>query len=386
LAARRESEIVDSAGISPVDSVLTVLNVAGARPNFMKVAPLMRCLARRPDVRQILVHTGQHYDDNLSAVFFEELGIAAPDINLGIGSGERDEQIARISEAFRPVLHRVRPDVVLVVGDVNSTIACARVAREHGVKVGHVEAGLRSFDLGMPEEHNRRETDEIADFLFVTEPSGMENLEHEGVGGKAFLVGNVMIDTLVAHLRKAEQSDALERFRLAPGKYLVATFHRPSNVDRRDRLLTLLDAISGLCRRAPLVLPLHPRTRGALSEHGLVEQLESCEGLILCAPLGYLDFLKLVSRAAAVITDSGGIQEETTYLRIPCITMRGNTERPITTSVGSNVLVGNDIERLFRELDAVLRDPEREYGIPELWDGHAAERIVELLLSELSPA
>lgn len=364
--------------------MLTVLSVVGARPNFMKVAPLMHCMARCPDVRQVLVHTGQHYDDNLSAVFFAELGIAAPDINLGIGSGERDEQIAKISEAFRPVLHRVRPDVVLVVGDVNSTIACARVAKEHGVKVGHVEAGLRSFDLTMPEEHNRRETDEIADLLFVTERSGMENLENEGVPGKAFLVGNVMIDTLATHLQQAEQTDVLERFKLAPGKYLVATFHRPSNVDRRDRLQALLEAISGLCQRAPLVLPLHPRTRRALSEHGLLGQLESCQGLLLCAPLGYLDFLKLVSRAAAVITDSGGIQEETTYLKIPCITMRENTERPITTSVGSNVLVGNDTDRLFLELDNILRGRDREYRIPELWDGHAADRIVDVLLRELS--
>ncbi len=364
--------------------MLTVLSVVGARPNFMKVAPLMDCMARRPEVRQVLVHTGQHYDDNLSTVFFKELGIAPPDINLGIGSCEREEQIAKISEAFRPVLQRVRPSVVLVVGDVNSTIACARVAKEHGVKVGHVEAGLRSFDLTMPEEHNRRETDEIADFLFVTEHAGMENLENEGVAGKAFLVGNVMIDALAANFRKTEQSDILERFKLAPGGYLVATFHRPSNVDRREQLQALLKAISGLCQRAPLVLPLHPRTRRALSEHCLFGRLESCEGLILCAPLGYIDFLKLVSRAAAVITDSGGIQEETTYLKIPCLTMRENTERPVTTSVGSNVLVGNDTERLFCELDSILSGAKREYAIPELWDGHAADRIVTLLLNELS--
>lgn len=364
--------------------MLTILNVVGARPNFMKISPLIHRIADYPDIRQVLVHTGQHYDDNLSAVFFTDLGISPPDINLGIGSGSRDEQILRISEAFEPVLLKVKPDIVLVVGDVNSTIACARVAKKHGVKVSHVEAGLRSFDLSMPEEHNRRETDEISDFLFVTESSGMENLRKEKVPGKAFFVGNVMIDSLAAHIQKAETSDILDRLKVSAGSYLVATFHRPSNVDSRENLRVIVDAITGICQRAPLLLPLHPRTRQALSEHNLIGQLENIESLIVCEPLGYLDFLKAVSHAIAVITDSGGIQEETTYLNIPCLTMRENTERPVTTTIGSNVLVGNDTEHLFRELDEILSGASRDCRIPDLWDGHAAHRIIDLLRAEFT--
>ena len=377
------SEFTHFRGSWKPESVLTILNVVGARPNFMKIAPLIHRMAHYPDIRQVLVHTGQHYDDNLSAVFFTDLGISPPDINLGVGSGTRDEQILRISEAFEPVLLRVKPDVVLVVGDVNSTIACARVAKEKGIKVGHVEAGLRSFDLSMPEEHNRRETDEISDFLFVTENSGMENLQNEKVPGKSFFVGNVMIDSLAAHIRKAERSDILDRLKLSPGHYLVATFHRPSNVDGRENLEALIDAIAGICQRAPLLLPLHPRTRQALTDHGLVGRLESIDSFILCEPLGYLDFLKAVSHSIAVITYSGGIQEETTYLQIPCLTMRENTERPVTTTIGSNVLVGNDTEHLFRELDNILSGASSDCRIPDLWDGHAAHRIVDLLRTEL---
>ncbi|MDX1440684.1 MAG: UDP-N-acetylglucosamine 2-epimerase (non-hydrolyzing), partial [Rubricoccaceae bacterium] len=277
--------------------MLTILNVVGARPNFMKIAPLIHRMAAFPDIRQVLVHTGQHYDDNLSAVFFKDLGISPPDINLGIGSGTREEQIVRIEAAFQPELLRIAPDVVLVVGDVNSTIACARVAKKHCIRVGHVEAGLRIFDLSMPEEHNRRETDEIADYLFVTETAGMENLTRENVPGRAYFVGNVMIDSLVANIQGAESSDILERLDLTPSAYLVATFHRPSNVDGRANLEALIDAIAGLCERAPVLLPLHPRTRQALADHGLRERLEATDNLVLSEPLGYLDFLKAVRHA-----------------------------------------------------------------------------------------
>ena len=258
-----------------------VLNIVGARPNFMKMAPLVHVMARYPtEIRQVLVHTGQHYDENLSRVFFDELEIPRPDINLGVGSGTREEQIARIQEAFEPIVRREQPDLVLVVGDVNSTIACAEIALRHEVRVAHVEAGLRSFDLDMPEEHNRCATDKIADYLFVTEDSGMKNVEREGLPGRAFFVGNVMIDTLRANQERANGSDVLERFRLAEGDYFVATFHRPSNVDSREELTELVGTISAICARGTLVLPLHPRTQHSLDHHGLLDELLATAGLI----------------------------------------------------------------------------------------------------------
>ncbi len=363
-----------------------LLNVVGARPNFMKIAPIIRAVQACEGMQQVLVHTGQHYDDNLSRVFFDDLQIPEPDVNLGIGSGSRDEQIAAIAAAFEPVMLHEQPDAVLVVGDVNSTIACATVARRHGFPIVHVEAGLRSFDDTMPEELNRRETDQISDFLFVTEVSGMENLRREAVPGKAFLVGNVMVDSLVASLPRIERSTILERLGLERLGYAVSTFHRPSNVDDREALLALLDTIEAICDRIPLVLPMHPRTRHSLAAHALEARLEATANLTLCEPLGYIDFIRLVSRARVVITDSGGIQEETTYLRIPCLTMRDNTERPVTTTVGSNRLLGRDRARLVSALDEVLAG-ERQIGErPELWDGGAAERIIETLRLELGEA
>jgi len=363
--------------------LLRILNVVGARPNFMKIAPLMHAMRQQPDIEPLLVHTGQHYDANLSRVFFDELDIPRPDINLGVGSGDRTSQIEQIMEHFEPVLVREQPDLVLVVGDVNSTIACARIAKRHRVSVAHVEAGLRSFDDTMPEEHNRRETDEIADFLFVTEESGMVNLDREAVPGKRYLVGNVMIDTLVRNLEKARASSMLDDLRLVPGEYLVATFHRPSNVDARETLENLVEIIQQLCARAPLVLPLHPRTRHSLEAHGLSAALDAIPALKLVDPLGYLEFLRLLTDARAVITDSGGIQEETTYLGIPCLTMRENTERPVTITLGSNVLVGSDRTRLLDELDKLMSGNHRKSTIPPLWDGAAAPRIVEILRREL---
>lgn len=361
-----------------------IVNVVGARPNFMKIAPLMEAMRASGDLVTLLVHTGQHYDESLSDVFFDELGIPRPDINLGVGSASREEQIERIAAAFEPVVERERPDAVLVVGDVNSTIACARVARRHGAKVVHVEAGLRSFDPSMPEEHNRYETDQISDYLFVTEESGMRNLEAEGVPGKRYLVGNVMIDTLVRNLDKVRASDALERLGLAPRSYFVATFHRPSNVDARGDLERLLDTLEALCRRAPLVLPLHPRTRHSAARHGLTERLEGIEGLVLTEPLGYHDFIRLVSDAITVITDSGGIQEESTWLGVPCLTMRENTERPITVTMGTNTLLGTDCGALLEHVDQILEGTYKRGARPPLWDGRAAERIVAILREELA--
>jgi UDP-N-acetylglucosamine 2-epimerase (non-hydrolysing) len=363
-----------------------ILNIVGARPNFMKIAPLMRAMHAAAHIEPVLVHTGQHYDDNLSRVFFDELGIPHPDLNLGVGSGSREQQIEAIRTAFAPVVEAQRPDAVLVVGDVNSTIACASVARERGVPVVHVEAGLRSFDMSMPEEVNRIQTDRISDYLFVTEPSGMTNLEREGVPGKRYLIGNVMIDTLVANLERARASGASARLGLTPGGYMVATFHRPANVDSPESLQRLLAILRGVAARTALVLPLHPRTRDSLARHGLSAALHAIDGLTLCEPLGYLDFIGLVAHSQGVVTDSGGIQEESTFLQIPCLTMRTSTERPVTVDVGSNELIGEDVDRLLAAVDEVLAGTFKRGAIPELWDGHTAERIVRVLGDELTAA
>lgn len=363
--------------------MLKVINVVGARPNFMKIAPLVRAMSRHSDICSILCHTGQHYDENLSKVFFDDLDIPRPDVDLGVGSGTREDQITNISLAFEPVVRREKPDLVLVVGDVNSTIACARVAKAFGVKVAHVEAGLRSFDLTMPEEHNRRETDEVSDYLFVTEPSGTHNLVREEVKGKYFFVGNVMIDTLVQHLKRAQKSQILSQLSLNPRSYLVGTFHRPSNVDSKGSLTRLLETISAICKKVKFVLPLHPRTRNSLRHFAMLGSLDGIDDLIVTEPLGYLDFLKLVSEARAVVTDSGGIQEETTYLGIPCFTMRDNTERPVTIELGTNVLVGSDQQKVLLEVNKALNGQRGANRIPELWDGRTALRIVDTLRREL---
>ncbi len=363
---------------------MKILNVAGARPNFMKIAPLMAALEVRDGMEGLIVHTGQHYDDRMSKVFFDDLGIPTPKINLNVGSGERLEQIERIAERFDPIVREERPDAVLVVGDVNSTVACARVAKRHGIAVIHVEAGLRSFDMEMPEEINRIETDELSDLLFVTEPSGMENLAREGVPGRAYHVGNVMIDTLVKNLDKARARCVHRALELSPNQYFVGTFHRPSNVDSRERLANVIAIIEHAAGHHPVVLPLHPRTRASAERHGLYERLENNPHVRIVEPLGYLDFISLVDQARAVITDSGGIQEESTYLQIPCITMRDNTERPITVDVGSNVLAGTDPDVVRGAVDRVVSERAVRGRVPDLWDGHAATRIVEIMESELA--
>jgi UDP-N-acetylglucosamine 2-epimerase (non-hydrolysing) len=365
---------------------MRIVSVAGARPNFMKIAPLAQECRRHGDIQHIIVHTGQHYDEGMSRVFFDELDIPRPDFNLEVGSQERAAQIETVMERFEPVVREERPDVVVVVGDVNSTVACARVAKRHGVRVAHVEAGLRSFDLSMPEELNRVETDGLSDYLFVTEPSGMHNLAAEGVRGKAFLVGNVMIDTLVGHLAATEGSRVLETLGLRAGGYIAATFHRPSNVDAPESLGRLIDTLRALCARLPVVLPLHPRTRSRAMSYGLLDALVTLPGLVVTAPLGFLDFLGLLRHSRVVVTDSGGIQEEATYLGVPCLTMRENTERPITVEVGTNVLVGFDRGLLLRSVDDVLAGRFKPGRVPELWDGRTAGRIVETIRSELGRA
>ena len=351
----------------------------------MKIAPLIRAFSSHAGTQPLIVHTGQHYDAGLSDVFFRELGIPAPDHALGVGSSaSRAEQIEKISVAFEPVLEQEQPDVVLVVGDVNSTIACASIAKKHNVRVAHVEAGLRSFDQEMPEEHNRVATDRISDFLYVTEESGMRNLARERVPGTAVLVGNCMIDTLVRDLDRARASSKRAELGLEPGAYVVSTFHRPSNVDTADALQGLLETLRVITALVALVLPMHPRTRKSMERFGLTAELNAVPRLTLCEPLGYVDFIGLVDQSLATVTDSGGIQEETTYLGVPCLTMRENTERPVTVDVGTNTLVGSDRESLARCLTQIRAGTYKKGAIPALWDGKAAERIALHLLAACS--
>jgi UDP-N-acetylglucosamine 2-epimerase (non-hydrolysing) len=351
----------------------------------MKVAPLHRAFsARSASVRHLIVHTGQHYDEKMSKVFFEDLQLPQPDIYLGVGSGSHAEQTAKVMVEFEKVVLEVKPDLVLVVGDVNSTLACSIVAAKLHVPVAHVEAGLRSFDRRMPEEINRLVTDAIADLHFVTEPSGMEHLRSEGVpAAKVYLVGNTMIDSL-AHFREAANRSAIvSDLGLAAGRYMVVTLHRPSNVDRKEILQDVLGFFEKFASQVSAVFPVHPRTRKMLSEFGLMERASKVPGLKLIDPLGYLDFLRLMQEARFVLTDSGGIQEETTYLGIPCLTLRENTERPITVAEGSNVLCGSVIANAMPHVESILAGRFKRGRNPDLWDGKAAERIVEIIVAQL---
>ena len=360
---------------------LKIITIAGARPNFMKIAPLADAISAHNAVSSIridhlLVHTGQHYDQKMSDLFFKELGIPEPDINLEVGSGSHAVQTAEVMKRIEPVLMEHRPDYLLVVGDVNSTIACALVAVKLGIKVIHVEAGLRSFDRGMPEEINRILTDAISDLLFTTERGASENLIREGVPSeKIHFVGNVMIDTLLAHRARAEMSDILDRLDIT-GEYGVVTLHRPSNVDDPVQLAMLMAALNEISADLPLLFPVHPRTRNRLSEHGI----PVARGVRLIEPIGYLDFLKLQSSARLVLTDSGGIQEETTVLGVPCLTLRESTERPVTVIHGTNRLVPLDRGAILTAVQDVLINRPITQRIPELWDGGAARRIVAALV------
>jgi UDP-N-acetylglucosamine 2-epimerase (non-hydrolysing) len=346
----------------------------------MKIAPLMDAYATAPEIEPLLVHTGQHYDANMSDLFFRQLGIPEPDLNLEVGSASHAVQTAEIMRAFEPVVLSHRPDAVLVVGDVNSTIACGLVAVKLGIRLVHVEAGLRSFDRDMPEEINRVLTDAISDLLFCTEQSGVDNLRREGIAdAKLHLVGNVMIDTLLRHRERAEQSRVLEDLRLADGHYAVLTLHRPSNVDDPVALAKLLDVLDVVLADQPLVFPVHPRTRQKLTQFGLAARVAAQPDLRLVDPVGYLDFLKLMAHARVVLTDSGGIQEETTILGVPCLTLRENTERPVTVELGTNRLVGQQPERILAAYREVMAARGSAARIPPLWDGRAAQRIVEVL-------
>lgn len=360
--------------------MLKVVNVVGARPNFVKIAPIIGEMKRRRDhIHEVLVHTGQHYDDSMSEAFFRDLEIPQADINLGVGSGSHTQQTAGVMLAFEPVLEREKPDWVVVTGDVNSTFACAFVASRCGIRVAHVEAGLRSFDRSMPEEFNRILTDQLSDLLLTPSADADDNLAREGIPKDRIVrVGNVMIDSLLRVLPKTKTSLALERLALRPREYAIVTMHRPSNVDDPVVLAELIRALETISEQLPVVIPLHPRTRANLSKFGI----NPSSNVRVIEPLGYLDFLALLSQARLALTDSGGIQEETTVLGIPCLTMRENTERPVTVTHGTNVIVGRDPQRIIDEARrALARSPNANHTPPELWDGRAAERIVDALLS-----
>jgi UDP-N-acetylglucosamine 2-epimerase (non-hydrolysing) len=361
---------------------MKILCIAGARPNFMKIGPLMEAFGRTPEIDPVLVHTGQHYDEKMSDLFFRQLGIPEPAFNLGVGGGSHAVQTASIMTAFEPVLARERPDAILVVGDVNSTIACALVASKLDVNVIHVEAGLRSFDRSMPEEINRVLTDSISDLLLCSESSGVENLAREGIAGdRVHMVGNVMIDSLLKHLERARALPTLTELGLKPGTYALATLHRPSNVDSPEALANTLEIVRRVQTELPVFLPLHPRTRQNLERFGLRARLDQLPGVRVVEPLGYLEFLNLMASARLVLTDSGGIQEETTILRVPCVTLRENTERPVTCEVGSNRVAGTDPDRVHQIVTDVLQAPDTMTAIPPLWDGQAAGRIARIIAS-----
>ncbi|HEX7050683.1 MAG TPA: UDP-N-acetylglucosamine 2-epimerase (non-hydrolyzing) [Longimicrobiales bacterium] len=366
---------------------MKVFNVAGTRPNLVKMAPLMQALRAAPGIEPVLVHTGQHYDERLSEVFFRELEIPEPDHDLGVGSGSHARQTAEIMTRLDALFEQERPDLVVVVGDVNSTLAAALVAAKLGIPIAHVEAGLRSFDRRMPEEVNRVLTDAVSDFLFTTERAAEENLRREGIAPeKVHFVGNVMIDTLLRHRERAQALDMPGRVGERAGAYGVVTLHRPSNVDAPEVLGGLIDALAEVQRRIPLLFPVHPRTRRRLAEAGLEARIASLGGLRLMEPLGYLEFLGLVAGARVVLTDSGGIQEETTVLGIPCLTLRENTERPVTVTQGTNRLVGMAPARIVEAAFEALEAPPPNGRRPELWDGHAADRVVATLRSRWTGA
>lgn len=364
-------------------AVVKILNVVGARPNFMKIAPIVEALQRRPGAfDQRLVHTGQHYDERMSLTFFRELGLPRPDIDLGVGSGSHAEQTGRIMIEFERVCRDERPDLVIVVGDVNSTLACAITAKKLGIRVAHVEAGLRSGDMSMPEEINRLCTDALCDYLFTTDAGADANLRREGVAEyRIHRVGNVMIDTLLKHRALAADRPLLQSWGVTPQRYALLTLHRPSNVDEPEVLAGIIAALECIAEDLPIVFPLHPRTRGCAEQFGLSRRFSAglpVRGLWVTEPLGYLDFLHLTMHARLVLTDSGGLQEETTVLGVPCVTLRHNTERPITCTEGTNRLAGTEPEAIVAACRDALATPVSG-RIPELWDGQAGERIAAVL-------
>jgi UDP-N-acetylglucosamine 2-epimerase (non-hydrolysing) len=363
--------------------MLKVINVVGARPNFMKVAPIVDAMKRRErEFAPLVVHTGQHYDEMMSEAFLRDLDLPEPNVYLGVGSGSHAAQTAAVMQKFEPVVLQEQPDWVLVVGDVNSTLACALVCVKLGVRVGHVEAGLRSHDRTMPEEINRLLTDQIANLLFTPSSDADANLRAEGIPEERIrFVGNIMIDSLLKQLERARSSTIREQLGIADSAYAVLTLHRPSNVDERETFSRILEALAEIARHLPIIFPAHPRTRKTIAELGLTDRIQRMNGLRVIEPLGYLDFLRLFSGAKVVLTDSGGLQEETTALGIPCLTLRENTERPITVEMGTNVIVGTEPQKIVSAALAALggAPSQKSARVPPLWDGRTADRIVDAL-------
>jgi UDP-N-acetylglucosamine 2-epimerase (non-hydrolysing) len=360
-----------------------IILVVGARPNFMKSAPLMEQLRRHSGrFTTILIHTGQHYSYELSRLFFEQLKMGSPDNYLGVGSGSHAWQTAQIMMKLEELFIKEKPDLVVVFGDVNSTMAAAIAASKLCVDIAHVEAGLRSFDNTMPEEINRMVTDRLSKYLFVTEDSGVRNLKNEGTPDeRIFFTGNIMIDSMINSLELAEKSDILEKLSLVSNEYATLTLHRPANVDNKSIITDLVETLGKIGKRVPIIFPCHPRTMANLREFDLTDRFDH-KGLRLIEPLGYLEFLKLLQNSKFVLTDSGGIQEETTYMGIPCFTLRNNTERPVTVEIGTNLLTGIDSEKILKAVDHLLAGNHKIGKIPDLWDGRTAERIVNVLLGK----
>ncbi len=357
-----------------------IIVVAGARPNFMKIALLVQQLRKLKSKKTVLVHTGQHYDYQMSEVFFQELKIPKPDIFLNVGSGSHAVQTAKIMTEFETVVLNEKPDLVIVAGDVNSTLACAIVATKMHVKVAHIESGLRSWDRTMPEEINRLATDAISDYLFVSETSGLQNLKKEGVDPKkVFYVGNVMIDSLIANLPTIRKSGILDNLSLRPGDYAALTLHRPSNVDTKEALLEIYAILKEISSKIKLVYPIHPRTKSMIEKHGLRDKFAGLTQLIQVDPLGSIDFIQLVKNARFVLTDSGGIQEEATYLGVPGLTMRENTERPSTISEGTNQLMGRNKSQILKAVQKILSGRWKKGRIPKYWDGRSTARIIKII-------
>ena len=363
---------------------MKILNIVGARPNFMKVAPLHRAFSRNPLIESKIIHTGQHFDAKMSDVFFEQLELPKPHYFLGVGGGTHTEATARTMIEFEKVLKVENPDVVLVVGDVNATLACALVAVKEHIPVVHVEAGLRSGDRKMPEEINRILTDNISDYLFITEQSGVDNLKKEGISDdKVFFVGNVMIDSLVYYHQKSKTLNTMEELGVKAKEFMLVTMHRPANVDTPEGLKSILEIIEKASQHLAVIFPIHPRTRNNMEKFGLADKLKSIKNLILTEPQGYLEFLNLMDNAKLIITDSGGIQEETTFLQVPCLTFRDSTERPVTVELGTNQLLSDlNANTVYEKMVEILDGKTKKGVIPPLWDGHTAERIAAILFEK----
>ena len=365
---------------------INIISVVGARPNFMKMAPIHKALNKikyrideknhKYNFRHLICHTGQHYDKKMSDIFFKDLELPKPNFYLGVGSGSHAEQTAKIMIEFEKVLIKVKPKLIIVYGDVNSTVACSLVASKMGIKIAHVESGLRSFDKTMPEEINRILTDHLSDFLFVTEQSGMKNLKNEGISKeKIFFVGNTMIDSLVRYNFQTKKSKILKSFNIDKSKFILVTLHRPSNVDDCNNLKRIIALLNQLAEGRKIIFPVHPRTRMNINKN----DLKLHQNLLLTEPIGYIDFLALMINSELVFTDSGGIQEETTYLKVPCVTLRENTERPSTVKIGTNQLVGKDLFVAEKVIMKIINGKIKKSNIPELWDGKSAERIKKIL-------